>query len=423
MQRLFRRLTASSLFVALASLVYALTTIPAGVFPQVDEIYGEAHAAGPVCLEVDGVYGAVETAHDVVAGDFNEDGKLDLAVLAHRTDSPEAALVVLLGDGTGGFSPFVSLPAGNHNHGVITADLNHDGHLDLAATTADATNPTAETNVIQTYLGDGTGGFPTHRLWKVERSGLGPLDVQAADLNKDSHLDLVAVGAGGEVAVLLGNGSGNFGTPKFFSNPSTRSRSSVIADFNKDGKLDVVVANRVGNTVSLLLGDGAGNLSFSRSFRTGFGPRTVIAEDFNGDGNLDIAVTCRERDAVAVLLGNGAGMFSSARLFPVGRDPRAIRAGDFNNDGLLDLAVANSLSQTVSLLFGNGQGNFSAASNIPVGNAPVRKVSRTGEEQAGDGIVGLESGDVNKDGKTDLLVTSTFDGQLYVLLNHCPSAP
>jgi hypothetical protein len=376
---------------------------------------------GDDCLRVDGVYESVETAHDVVAADFNEDGHLDMAVLAHLPLFPERALAVFLGDGQGEFSLFQSLPVGEHNHGVIAVDLNHDGHLDIVATTATVARPQYPTNLVHVFLGDGTGHFPQHKLWPVQQGTSGPVDAQAADLNKDGNLDLIVAGTGsGKVAVLLGDGTGDFGSPRFFSSSRTRTRTTVIADFNGDGNLDVVATNRAGNSLSVLFGDGTGNLSFYRRFRTGLGPRTLIAEDFNGDGNLDLAVACREANAAWVFWGDGRGNFVKAQDIPVGRDPRTIRAGDFNNDGVLDLAVTNPLTQNVSLLFGDGSGTFSAANNIAVGNAPVRhRYIKRRKSGKGNGLVGLDAADVNEDGKMDLLVTSTYDGNVYVLINHC----
>ncbi len=382
-------------------------------------VAGGALQSDAACLQVEHAFVTVDTAHSVAAADVNQDGHLDLVVVAHFPVRPEQAGAVFLGDGAGGFTLFEHLFIGEHNHGIILIDLNHDGHLDLVTSTAAIQTPQVEINVVHTFLGDGTGRFPRHDAWPVQRDRLGPLDVQVADLSNDGNLDLVVTGAGiGHVAVLVGDGTGRFERPRFFSNILTRTRSAAIADFNQDGNLDVVTTNRYGNSVSLFLGDGAGSLEFSKRFYTGLGPRSVAAADLNGDGQLDLAVTCREPDLVSVLLGDGPGEFARAQNTSVGGDPRTIVAEDLNADGVLDLAITNAKSQTVSLLFGDAKGGFSSRQDVPVGEGPVGGTGPPSEGE-GNGLVGLCAADLNEDGRPDLLVTSTYDDRVYVLMNRC----
>lgn len=371
------------------------------------------------CMPVEGEFLSVETAHSVAAADLNEDGHLDVAVVAHYPRRYTEAGAVFLGDGRGQFRFLAHLAIGDHNHGVVLTDLNHDGHLDLVTSTADAQGRETVFDVVHTFLGDGTGRFPQHATWPAKYFRLGPLDVQVGDLNHDGHPDLIAAGSGtGHVAVLLGDGTGQFSRRKYYANIPTRTRSTALADFNGDGHLDVIAANRYGRSVSLFLGDGTGQLKFQRDFATGFGPRSVIAADFNQDGRTDVAVTCREPDQVAVLLNVGAGGFAQAKTYAVGDDPRSIVTADFNGDGWLDLAVTNTKSQTVSLWFGDGRGQFSGRQDIRVGDGPIGGNDPPGEGE-GNGLVGLAAADVNEDGRPDLLVTSSFDDHVYVLINRC----
>lgn len=377
------------------------------------------HWSTQACVHVDGEFLSVDTAHSIAAADLNEDGHLDIAVVAHFPVTFTKGGAIFLGDGRGRFRFLTYLAIGDHNHGVVLTDLNHDGHLDLVTSTADVQGRETVFDVVHTFLGDGTGQFPQHATWPAKYFRLGPLDVQVGDLNHDGHPDLVAAGSGpGHVAVLLGDGTGRFGRRKYYANIPTRTRSTALADFNGDGHLDVVAANRYGRSVSLFLGDGTGQLKFLRDFTTGFGPRSVIAADFNQDGHTDVAVTCREPNQVAVLLGDGAGSFAQAKTYAVGDDPRSIVAADFNGDGRLDLAVTNNKSQTVSLWFGDGRGHFSGRQDIRVGDGPVGGNDPPGEGE-GNGLVGLAAADVNEDGRPDLLVTSSFDDHVYVVINSC----
>lgn len=380
-------------------------------------------AQDEVCLEVsqEGIP-AISTAQAVAAGDFNEDDHLDLAVVSHLPLLPDKGLVILQGDGSGGFSSTEFLPVGDHNHGLITADLNRDGHLDVATSTSIRPNPTVETNVVHLFFGDGTGHFPRHEMIKFDVR-VGPLDVQAADLNKDDNPDLVVTGAGDEpVGVLLGDGTGAFTPPRFFGGGILSTRASAIADFNGDGNPDIVATHEYRGLVSLFLGDGMGNFRPSKKFQAGTGPRSVVAADFDEDGNQDVAVTNRTSNDVSILFGDGRGWFSPALEIKVGRDPRTVQAGDFNGDGRLDIAVTSALFQTVTLLLGDGQRNFSLPIFLRVGDAPVRHRQLNpvkGPNDTGLGIVGLAAADINGDESLDLVATSTFDGNIYILMNRC----
>lgn len=384
---------------------------------------GTASQNTNICLQVFGSYDAVNTAHSVTAGDFNEDGHTDIAVVAHRPKVPSQGLVVMLGNGTGAFTPFERLPVGDHNHGVITTDLDGDGHLDIVTNADQATNPTTVTNAEHVFFGDGTGRFPRHEVYKIDVN-FGPLDAQAADVNKDGFLDLILAGAAQySLGVMLNDGMGKFSAPTFWGQGMFSSRSSAIADFNRDGHLDVAVTKEYSGRVEVYYGDGRGRFPTSKTFSTDVGPRTVITADLDRDGNMDLAVTNRLSSTVSILFGDGRGNFARAISIKVGLDPRTIQAGDFNRDGYLDLAAVGSLSQTVSFLYGNGQRVFSTPHDMRVGDAPVRGRKfrpNKDSEQAGDGLVGLVACDVDANGDMDLVVSSTYDGKVYTLMNHCP---
>jgi hypothetical protein len=118
---------------------------------------GREASQGEACLRVEGDFQSVDTAHSVSAADLNQDGHLDLAVVAHFPVTFAEAGAIFLGDGRGQFTFLTHIPIGDHNHGVALTDLNHDDHLDLVTSTADIQGRETEYDVIHTFLGDGTG--------------------------------------------------------------------------------------------------------------------------------------------------------------------------------------------------------------------------------------------------------------------------
>jgi len=382
------------------------------------------------CPAVCGQYPSASTAHDVVAADFDEDRHLDLAVIGHLPVDPEKGLVILKGDGKGGFRLMQNLQVGDHNHGVIAVDVNQDGHLDVVTTTASRWFPKYETHVVHIHFGDGTGNFFRHDVLKILENATGLLDARAGDLNGDGFIDLVLSGVPGSQGVaLFGKGNGEFDLPGVPFGRSLHTRMSVIGDFNSDGVPDVAVTN-TGWSISVFLGDGAGGLFPTGDFDAGLGPRSIRKADLDNDGHLDLAVTNRWGNGVSFLRGDGNGYFFEPIYKETGEDPRALRVGRLNDDRFPDAVVANSLSQTVSFLYGDGTGDFPTKEDVLVGDAPILKRSEKTpvipglkEPGTGDGIVGLEIADVNEDGNRDVIASSTYDGQVFILRSGCRNEP
>jgi hypothetical protein len=182
-----------------------------------------------------------------------------------------------------------------------------------------------------------------------------------------------------------------------------------VGDFNHDGSPDLAVANAGVNDVSVLLGNGSGGFGSVANFSVGLDPGSVAVGDFNHDGNLDLAVGNFVSGTVSVLLGNGSGGFSTPTNLSVGTFVAAVAIGDFNRDGNLDLAVTNGgiNSSVVSVLLGNGNGGFGSATNFPLGS----------------GGGSLAVGDLNHDGGLDLAVANISLNSVSVLLNQTPSPP
>ena len=327
----------------------------------------------------------------VAVGDFNGDGKQDLAVTNQESDN----VSILLGDGAGNFSAPTNFAVGHVPKSVAVGDFNDDGKQDLAVANGSGS--------VSILLGDGAGNFSG-----ATNLGAGdnPVSVAAGDFNGDGKQDLAVANFGSNnVSILLGDGAGNFSAPINFA-VGNRPQSVAVGDFNGDGKQDLAVANIwPDNNVSILLGDGAGNFGAATNFAVGDQPHFVAVGDFNGDGKQDLAVANIGSNNVSILLGDGAGNFNAPTNFVVGSEPVSVAAGDFNGDGKQDLAVANTVSDNVSILLGDGAGNFSAPTNFSTGNAPLS----------------VAVGDFNGDGKQDLAVANFALANVSILLRDCPA--
>ena len=352
--------------------------------------------------------GTLALPEEMVTGDFNQDGNVDLAVNVTGFDN----IAIFLGDGAGGLNLMGHVATNTLPKGLATADINRDGLLDLVEA-----NTWGYTGVV--YSGDGKGAFnvlnevkgdgePTRlvvrdfnndgrldlalnapdegRMLLYLGDGKGgfalpPLELEdlktnfaiaAADLNHDGNQDILisflisTLADGSRVAVLLGDGTGNFN--RVAELPVNQLPVSIqIAELNHDGKRDFVVAgaqpgNTEGNFISTFLGDGTGNFTSQQTITLGPGALKgdIALGDFNEDGNLDVAFPQTGGGSTTMLMffGDGTGGLIAGPAITVGEEPHTAVAADFNKDGHLDVVVSNRTDGTIILLFGDGTGNF-----------------------------------------------------------------
>lgn len=299
----------------------------------------------------------------VTSADFNADGNLDLAVGNLAPVGGTGSVSVMLGRGDGTFNPKTDFAIGASLLSLTGGDFNGDGKVDLAGSHL-------ETFSVSVLLGNGDGTFGP----PIDTSaGTQPSSVVAGDFNQDGRLDLAAANSAfGTVSILLGNGNGAFGSKSDFPAGAFPLALS-IADFNQDGKLDVAVANTISNTVSVLLGNGDGTLGSFQSFAADAGLHDAItSDDFNQDGNLDLVLTNRNSNTVSIFPGIGDGTFGARSDFFAGLFPFAVTTGDFDRDGKLDISVAlnHGGTDTLSVLPGNGDGTFETKIDFLAGAFP-----------------------------------------------------
>ena len=288
------------------------------------------------------------TGSAALGGDWNLEAKTGTieAPLAFQSETMAGYNSILLG-----FAPATNYPAVISLRSVVTADLNGDSKLDLVAAST--------FNTLCVLLGTGTGTFGTTNYLTVDPE---TFTVAVADFNGDGKSDIASASQQtNKISIMLGDGTGNFGAITNF-NTGNGPSSLAVGDFNADGKADLVTTNNISNDVSILLGKGDGSFNAATSFGTGSTPFSVAVADLNQDGKSDLATANYGSNNISILLGKGDGSFNPATNLSSVTTPRVITVGDFNSDSKLDLATANLNANNVAVLLGDGAGSFGSPS-------------------------------------------------------------
>ena len=229
----------------------------------------------------------------VAVGDFNGDSVQDLAVAAYGAyPQRNNTVAVLLGTGSGTFGPPQTFTAGNAVSYVAVGDFNRDGRSDLAASNYNDGN-------VSILLGNGDGTF---RAAGTVPTGAAPWFILVEDMNSDQVPDLIVSGHWSDiVSVVLGNGDGTF-QPHVWYFTGRGPTGLALADVNSDGRRDVIVTNYFSTTISVFLRNADGTLQPADEFAVDLAPMAVAAGDFNADGQQDLATANYFSFSVSVLI-------------------------------------------------------------------------------------------------------------------------
>lgn len=353
-------------------------------------------------------YDIGERPVDAVTGDFDGDGRTDLAVLPDS--GAGVRLLSVRSDGQLESADFVPLEIGSRTD-LARGDLDGNGRDDIIVVNALKSQ-------VQVVLATGAGEWATPVAYPVRDQ---PEAVVVVDLDADGHLDLAVVSprANG-ITLLFGAGDGTFSPAPPMLMSGGRPTSIDAGDLNGDGLMDLVVANVDAGTVSAFQSNGSGAFAPAQESFAGIAPRSVELGDFNGDGVLDCAVVNPAALQVSILMGSGTGGFAAPLVHPLPDRPDRLTTGDFDGDGRLDVAVtlrdevgSSPVQGTlayVGILLGRGDGTLERPSFYASSLHTTNLLKGTGE-------LFLASGDLTGDGMPDLFTEDVALGQLSVLQN------
>lgn len=232
--------------------------------------------------------GAANAYRNVALGDINGDGKVDAVIPGYGGN----AVSILYGNGNGTFKSPVSI-ASNQPQWVDVFDVNSDGRLDFIT----AENSSGSAGI---HLNNGDGSFSFSRI-----SGLGasPQFALGGDINNDGYMDIIT-GSSSDLRVSYGQSDGSFKTASRLNSSGQSFYQASITDVNGDGYVDIIASEITNDTAQVYISNGNGTFLASTSYAVGANPYTIALADFDRDGAVDIATGNNSGTNFSVLLGN-----------------------------------------------------------------------------------------------------------------------
>ncbi len=282
----------------------------------------------------------------IVPADFNNDGNTDIAFA--NSGVGVNSVSIMYNNGSGVFSSPVTFTVGLDPESLTAGDFNNDGKADLAVSNYSS-------NSISILLGNPSTTFNPAVNYAV---GTGPRGIICSDFNNDSFKDLAVANVGSSnISILYGSTSGTFNSAVNY--PANSGIINMAdADFNGDGYKDIVTANTTQNSISILLGSSSGTFAAAVNYTTTY-PYSIIASDINTDGKMDVTTFNASGNSVTIFPGIGNGTFGAPLAVVSGSNPQFGATGDFNADGKPDLLVSNYSGNNHSVLLNNSQAALS----------------------------------------------------------------
>ena len=294
---------------------------------------GSVLSTGSVPIGATSVYG--------LTGDFNGDGKQDLAIANNDDGLGTGSVWILLGNGDGTFQTAKIAAVKGNPFNIAIGDFNGDGNLDVAVTQSFLTTD----DVVWVLLGNGDGSLRSPVSYLA--GGALPDSILAADFNNDGNLDLAVSSDGANTfAVLLGKGDGTFKPPLVSPGGTGGSGHLAYDDFNRDGNLDLAIAYQLTNSISMLMGKGDGTFQPAANYVTGSEPDSLAVEPLN-DGTFALFTMDQISGNMIVSPGSSDGTLTLPLIHTVGGMPTAVAAADLNGDNIPDVVYYDSASSDV----------------------------------------------------------------------------
>ena len=354
----------------------------------------------------------------MVFTDFNGDGSLDFAAPSATTNQ---IMVYLCSSGASPCTSYAA-PVGLATTDNVYGSCFLGGGVVATGSKGDLVSANCVQNggTITVYLNTGNGSFKTGAYYPSTADPVtrfpNPTAIAIGDINGDGKNDIVVTDLNDSaVEVFLGNGDGTVNVPTAgYSTGGSPFDPPLVADFNGDGKLDVVVPDNQQNFVFL---EGYGDGSFRSAINYyalhangGFQPEGegLASGDFNGDGIPDIVIGNADGTnaaPVTVFLSNADGSFQPGVNYtpPISvpnYEMQFVAVADFNGDGILDIAASDTYRGLVQIFYGVGDGTFNVG--------PTYVTESTGGTNLNP--VGIVTADFNGDGKPDLAIVNNNSG-------------